>query len=397
MKILVLNSGSSSIKFKLFDDTHVKASGLVEKIGESQSKVVLNNALNNEKFQRECPVKNHEEGLQIVNELFKESGILADLNALDGCGHRVVHGGKNLNAHCLVDDYVLEEIDRVSIFAPLHNRAHLAGIKTLIKAAPNVRNVAVFDTAFHRSMPDFAYMYALPYELYEKHSIRKYGFHGTSHAFVSSKAANLLQKDKNDFNAISAHLGNGASVCAIEKGHSVDTSMGFTPLEGLIMGTRCGDLDPAILPFISHFEGLSIEQIDTLLNKKSGVYGICAYNDFRDIQDQMQKGNDKARLALDMFCYRLVKYIGAYFAVLPKTDVLIFTGGIGENDTLVRQKVCERLSHLGIVLDHELNKEKSSAARMINSNSSKVKILVVPTDEELEIARITQELVSKTL
>ncbi|EMB5524478.1 acetate kinase [Campylobacter coli] len=396
MKILVLNSGSSSVKFKFFDDKVVKASGLVEKIGEEKSKVILKNALNDETFERELPIKNHEHGLQIVNELFKESGILEDLNALDGCGHRIVHGGRNLSEHCLVDDYVLKEIDRVSIFAPLHNPAHLAGIKTMIKAAPSVANAAIFDTAFHRTMPDFAYMYALPYDFYDKHNIRRYGFHGTSHAFVSARAAQLLGKNKEDLNAISAHLGNGASVCAIEGGKSIDTSMGFTPLEGLVMGTRCGDLDPAILPFISHLKGLTIEEIDTLLNKKSGLYGICGSNDFRDIGVKIEQGDDRARLAFDMFCYRLLKYIGAYFTVLPRTDAIIFTGGIGENAALVRQKVCERLSHLGVELDIELNNKKASCERMISTANSKVKIFIVPTDEELEIARITEELINKS-
>ncbi|EOH7147263.1 acetate kinase [Campylobacter coli] len=396
MKILVLNSGSSSIKFKFFDDKVVKASGLVEKIGEEKSKVILKNALNDEKFERELPIKNHEHGLQIVNELFKESGILEDLNALDGCGHRIVHGGRNLSEHCLVDDYVLKEIDRVSIFAPLHNPAHLAGIKTMMKAAPNVKNTVIFDTAFHRTMPDFAYMYALPYDFYDKHNIRRYGFHGTSHAFVSARAAKLLGKDIEDLNAISAHLGNGASVCAIEGGKSVDTSMGFTPLEGLVMGTRCGDLDPAILPFISNLKGLTIEEIDTLLNKKSGLYGICGFNDFRDIGVKIEQGDDKARLAFDMFCYRLLKYIGAYFTVLPRTDAIIFTGGIGENAALVRQKVCEKLSHLGIELDTELNNEKTSCERVISTANSKVKIFIIPTDEELEIARVTEELINKS-
>lgn len=396
MKILVLNSGSSSIKFKFFDDNIVKASGLVEKIGEQNSKVMLKNTLNDEKFERELAIKDHEQGLKIVNELFKESGILEDLNALDGCGHRIVHGGRNLSEHCLVDDYVLKEIDRVSIFAPLHNPAHLAGIKTMIKAAPKVPNVAIFDTAFHRTMPDFAYMYALPYEYYDEHNIRRYGFHGTSHAFVSARAAKLLAKDKNDLNAISAHLGNGASVCAIEKGKSVDTSMGFTPLEGLVMGTRCGDLDPAILPFISNLKGLSIEEIDTLMNKKSGLYGICGFNDFRDIEAQIEKGDDKARLAFDMFCYRLVKYIGSYFAILPKTDAIIFTGGIGENDALVRKKVCEKLIHLGVELDVESNMQRNLGERMINTPNSKIKVFIIPTDEELEIARITEELINKS-
>ncbi|MBK1971147.1 acetate kinase [Campylobacter sp. TTU_617] len=395
MKILVLNSGSSSIKFKLFDNEVVKASGLIEKIGENGSRVELKNTLTGEEFEKKVNIKNHEEGLKITNELFKESGILTDLSELDGCGHRIVHGGKELSEHCLIDDKVLEQIDKVSIFAPLHNPANLAGIKTMIKAAPNVKNVAVFDTAFHSQMPEFASMYALPYEYYEKYNIKKYGFHGTSHAYVSKKAALFLNKDYNNFNAISAHLGNGASVCAIENGKSVDTSMGFTPLEGLIMGTRCGDIDAAILPFIAQTQNLSMQEIDTLVNKKSGVYGICGFNDFRDIENQIEKGDKKAKLALDMFCYRLVKYIGSYLAVLPRTDALIFTGGIGENGNLVRKLVCQKLLHLGFELDEKLNDERSKKEREINKNSSKIKILVVPTDEELEITKITQKLIAK--
>ncbi|MGH2305813.1 acetate kinase [Campylobacter taeniopygiae] len=393
MKVLVLNSGSSSIKFKFFDDKVVKASGLIEKIGEETSKVVLKNTLNDEKFERDIAIKDHEHGLQVLNELFKESGILEDLKVLDGCGHRIVHGGKTLTKHCLIDDHVLNEIDRVSVFAPLHNPAHLAGIKTMIKAAPNVPNVAVFDTAFHQTMPDYAYMYALPYEFYDKDGIRRYGFHGTSHAYVSSKAANLL--GKSSVNVISAHLGNGASVCAVENGKSIDTSMGFTPLEGLVMGTRCGDMDPAIIPFISKARGLSIDEIDNLMNKKSGVYGICGYNDFRDIESRVEKGEEKARLAFDMFCYRLVKYIGAYLAVLPGTDGIIFTGGIGENSSLVRQKVCEKLAHLGIELDLNLNSQRMSTERIISTANSKIKVCIIPTDEEFEIARVTEELVNK--
>ncbi|MBZ7954157.1 acetate kinase [Campylobacter sp. W0018] len=393
MKVLVLNSGSSSIKFKFFDDKVVKASGLIEKIGEETSKVVLKNTLNDEKFERDIAIKDHEHGLQVLNELFKESGILEDLKVLNGCGHRIVHGGKTLTKHCLIDDHVLNEIDRVSVFAPLHNPAHLAGIKTMIKAAPNVPNVAVFDTAFHQTMPDYAYMYALPYEFYDKDGIRRYGFHGTSHAYVSSKAANLL--GKSSVNVISAHLGNGASVCAVENGKSIDTSMGFTPLEGLVMGTRCGDMDPAIIPFISKARGLSIDEIDNLMNKKSGVYGICGYNDFRDIESRVEKGEEKARLAFDMFCYRLVKYIGAYLAVLPGTDGIIFTGGIGENSSLVRQKVCEKLAHLGIELDLNLNSQRMSTERIISTANSKIKVCIIPTDEEFEIARVTEELVNK--
>ncbi|MEB2807747.1 acetate kinase [Campylobacter upsaliensis] len=393
MKILVLNSGSSSIKFKLFDNKIVLASGLVEKIGNNQSKIELKNAKTGTKMRRDTHIGNHEKGLQLVEELFNESGILKDLNELDGCGHRIVHGGKNLTEHCLVNDFVLEEIDRVSTIAPLHNPAHLAGIKTMLKAAPKVPNATIFDTAFHKSMPDYAYMYALPYDYYTEYNIRKYGFHGTSHSYVSSRAAILMQKE--NINAISAHLGNGASVCAIENGKSIDTSMGFTPLEGLMMGTRCGDIDPATLPFITKAKNLNADELDTMMNKQSGLYGVCGYNDFRDVVSEIQNGNNLARLALDMYCYRLAKYIGSYFAILPHTDALIFTAGVGENASLVRQKTCERLKHLGFELDDSLNESDKDGEREISKANSKVKIFVIPTDEELEIAKITEELIKK--
>ncbi|MDL0102323.1 acetate kinase [Campylobacter felis] len=393
MKILVLNSGSSSIKFKLFDNKIVLASGLVEKIGNNQSKIELKNAKTGTKMRRDTHIGNHEKGLQLVEELFNESGILKDLSELDGCGHRIVHGGKNLTEHCLVNDFVLEEIDRVSTIAPLHNPAHLAGIKTMLKAAPKVPNATIFDTAFHKSMPDYAYMYALPYDYYTEYNIRKYGFHGTSHSYVSSRAAILMQKE--NINAISAHLGNGASVCAIENGKSIDTSMGFTPLEGLMMGTRCGDIDPATLPFIAKAKNLNADELDTMMNKQSGLYGVCGYNDFRDVVSEIQNGNNLARLALDMYCYRLAKYIGSYFAILPHTDALIFTAGVGENASLVRQKTCERLKHLGFELDDSLNESDKDGEREISKANSKVKIFVIPTDEELEIAKITEELIKK--
>ncbi|ARE80407.1 acetate kinase [Campylobacter helveticus] len=393
MKILVLNSGSSSIKFKLFDNRVVLASGLVEKIGNNQSKIELKNAKTGTKMRRDTHIGNHEKGLQLVEELFSESGILKDLSELDGCGHRIVHGGKNLTEHCLVNDFVLEEIDRVSAIAPLHNPAHLAGIKTMLKAAPRVPNATIFDTAFHKSMPDYAYMYALPYDYYTEYNIRKYGFHGTSHSYVSSRAAALMNKEK--INAISAHLGNGASVCAIENGKSIDTSMGFTPLEGLMMGTRCGDIDPATLPFIAKAKNLNADELDTMMNKQSGLYGVCGYNDFRDIISEIQNGNNLARLALDMYCYRLAKYIGSYFAILPHTEALIFTAGVGENASVVRKMTCERLRHLGFELDEELNKKNESGEREISTPNSKVKIFIIPTDEELEIAKITEELIKK--
>lgn len=394
MKILVLNSGSSSIKFKLFEDRKATCSGLVEKIGNHQSKIELKILKTGTKMRRDTHIGDHEKGLRLVNELFEESGILKGLNDIDGCGHRVVHGGKNLTENCIIDNFVLEEIDRVSAIAPLHNPAHLAGIKTMMKTAPKVPNVAVFDTAFHKSMPDYAYMYALPYDYYTEYNIRKYGFHGTSHSYVSQRVAELMGKKNTEFNAISAHLGNGASVCAIENGKSIDTSMGFTPLEGLMMGTRCGDIDPATIPFIANAKNLSPKELDTMMNKQSGLYGVCGYNDFRDIITEIGHENKLAKLALDMYCYRLAKYIGSYFAILPRTDAVIFTAGIGENVAAVRKLTCERLKHLGIEIDNELNEQNTGEEREISTKNSKTKIFVIPTDEELEIAKITESLIS---
>ncbi|KAA6226388.1 MULTISPECIES: acetate kinase [unclassified Campylobacter] len=393
MKILVLNSGSSSIKFKLFVNQEVVASGLVEKIGNEQGKIELKNVKTQTKLRRDTYISNHEKGLKLVKELCAESGILKDFNELDGCGHRVVHGGRNLTEHCLVDGFVLEEIDRVGAIAPLHNPAHLAGIKTMIKAAPNVPNVTIFDTAFHKTIPDYAHMYALPYEYYTEYNIRKYGFHGTSHSYVSKRAAALCGKNPDEFNAISAHLGNGASICAIENGKSVDTSMGFTPLEGLMMGTRCGDIDPAILPFIANAKNLSPNELDTMMNKKSGLYGVCGYNDIRDVEKEIQSGNSLANLALNMYCYRMSKYIGSYFSILPRTDALIFTAGVGENAVNVRKMVCNRIKHLGIEIDDSLNENSTNEEREISSKNSKVKIFIIPTDEELEIAKITERII----
>lgn len=393
MKILVLNSGSSSIKFKLYDDKKAVASGLIGKIGEHSSKIELKNLVSNKQEQRDEPVPNHKAGVSIINEFLKTTGLIEDLNHLDGCGHRVVHGGKNLTKHCLIDKEILKEIRRVSVIAPLHNPAHLVGMKAMLEVAPKVPNVAVFDTAFHATLPDYAYMYALPYEFYEKEGVRKYGFHGTSHSYVSKKAAEFLGLKYTQFNAISAHLGNGASVCAIENGKSIDNSMGFTPLEGLMMGTRCGDIDPAIIAHLVRIMHLSTEELDIMMNKKSGFLGICGYNDLRDVQNQIAKGNEKAQLALNMYIYRLIKYIGAYFAILPRTDALIFTAGVGENSQLIRKLVCEKLIHLGFELDEDLNQKPQGEVAIINKANSQHKILIVPTDEELEIANITQELI----
>lgn len=395
MKILVLNSGSSSIKFKLYDDKIPVASGLVGKIGEHSSKIELNNLISKKHQHRDEPVPNHQAGVAIINEFLKKTGLVKDLNHLDGCGHRVVHGGKNLTKHCLIDKKVLKEIRRVGVIAPLHNPAHLVGMKAMLEVAPNVPNVAVFDTAFHASLPDYAYMYALPYEFFRKEGIRRYGFHGTSHSYVSKKAAEFLGTPYDKFNAISAHLGNGASVCAIENGQSIDTSMGFTPLEGLMMGTRCGDIDPAIISHLVRIAHLTTEELDIVMNKRSGFLGICGHNDLRDVMTHIRKNDKKAKLALNMYVYRLIKYIGAYFAILPRTDALIFTAGVGENSHDIRHLVCEKLAHLGFELDESANANTHGEVAMINTPNSKHKILVIPTDEELEIATITQELITQ--
>ena len=395
MKILVLNSGSSSMKFKLYDDERAISSGLVDKIGESVSNVRLKNLANAQDVERQESVENHQKAVKIIEDFFHESGILGSLAELDGCGHRVVHGGQNLTKPCLIDDGVLAEIERVAVIAPLHNPAHLVGMRAMLKVAPKVPNVAVFDTAFHATLPDFAYMYALPYELYEKQGIRKYGFHGTSHEFVSKKAAEFLGFKPSEFNAITLHLGNGASVCAVENGKSIDTSMGLTPLEGLMMGTRCGDIDPAVVPHLIRSLNLNAAELDTLMNKKSGFLGICGHNDLRDVENLANKGDKKAQLALEMFVYRLVKYIGAYFAVLPRVDALVFTAGIGENSDTIRLKVCEKLTRLGFEIDEALNKGVRGELKLISKPSSSTKILIVPTDEELEIATITEKLVAK--
>lgn len=392
MKILVLNSGSSSLKFKYYEDDQAVATGLIEKIGEHQGKSNLYNLRANTTMTLDEPVPNHQRGVEIIEAFFKKENLLKQLGDIDGCGHRVVHGGKNLTKPCIIDNEVLKEIRRVSVIAPLHNPAHLIGIKAMLEAAPKVPNVAVFDTAYHSTLPDYAYMYALPYNLYEEEGIRKYGFHGTSHSYVSKKAAQFLGLKYENFNAITAHLGNGASVCAIENGRSVDTSMGLTPLEGLMMGTRCGDMDPAVISHLVRILHYTTEELDVIMNKKSGFLGVCGYNDLRDVENEIQKGDKKAALAKQMYVYRLTKYIASYFGVLPRVDALIFTAGVGENADGIRALVCERLAHLGFELDEAVNKATKSKLSLISKASSKVKILVVPTDEEFEIASITKEL-----
>jgi len=360
MKIAVINSGSSSIKFQLFemDEEKVLASVMVEKIGEFSSITTLK--YEDKKVVITSIIKNHHDGLENIMNLLKENNILDNFSTLDAIGHRVVHGGEEFSKSTIIDEKVISKIKELIPLAPLHNPANLEGIVQSRKKAPFVKQIAVFDTAFHSSMPEVAYMYALPYEMYEKYKIRRYGFHGTSHSFVTKQTAKELKIDVYKLNIITLHLGNGASVCAIENGRSIDTSMGFTPLEGLVMGSRSGDIDPAIVIYMQRELGLSFDEVDSLLNKKSGLIGICEENDVRVLLESKDK---KAKLALDMMIRRIKKYIGSYMALLGKVDAIVFTGGIGENSDYIREKALE------------------------NINLNGAKVLVIKTDEELEIAR----------
>lgn len=395
MKILVLNSGSSSIKFQLFNmrDNGVIASGLIEKIGENSSYAKLKDVTSDKIYEENLAIKDHHEGLEVMSRLFVASNILHDLSELDGIGHRIVHGGESFSESALVDNEVIAKIERNSVLAPLHNPGHLAGIKNAMKeSGEKVPHVVVFDTVFHQTLPEYAYRYALPYDLCKRLHIRRYGFHGTSHHYVSKEAAKMLGVEYDKFNAISLHLGNGASVCAIKGGKSVDTSMGLSPLEGLIMGTRSGDIDPAIITYLLNLGEIKPDEIDGFLNKKSGLLGICGSNDMREVVAKMER-DERARLAFEMFCYRIKKYIGAYYAVLGRVDAVIFTGGIGENAPYSREKICGELGALGISIDHELNFAKASGARCVSAKGASVKTLIVPTNEELEIALETKRVI----
>lgn len=381
-KILVLNAGSSSLKFQLFFDEESVASGLVEQIGESNSRAKIK--FDGKELEHKGGINNHEDGLKVVRDLFAKSTLLTDFSELAVVGHRVVHGGDKFIKATLVDGECLKTLEELSKLAPLHNPANISGIKTIMNLAPSVKNVAVFDTAFHQTMPEIAYRYAIAEQYYYEDGVRRYGFHGTSHEYVTREAEKFL--GENNINAITAHLGNGASISAIKDGKCVDTSMGLTPLEGLMMGTRSGDIDAGALFYLAYNKGLSVAELDKLCNKQSGLLGICGVNDMREIEEKMQNGDEKAKLAFDMFCYRIAKYIGSYLAVTP-AKALIFTAGIGENDDLMRAAVCKQLSHLGFVIDEEKNAKREKVARNIAKAESKFAILVIPTDEELSIAK----------
>jgi acetate kinase len=394
MKILVLNSGSSSIKYRLFDMPAgtVLASGVLEQIGETQSR--LTHLTRNSKGEMQEIVKtdavvDHQAGFQLIGTILGDSGALQDMSELAGMGHRVVHGGEEFKEPTLINETVINTLRRLIPLAPLHNPANLLGIEVALQSAPQVPQVAVFDTAFHQSIPVHAFRYAIPQELYEAHHVRRYGFHGTSHHYVAKQAARLMDRPLNSLNLITLHLGNGASAAAIKNGISIDTSMGMTPLEGLIMGTRSGDIDPAIIFYLKRKTDLARDEVEALLNRDSGLKGICGVNDMRQIEELAQTGNSRARLAIEMVCYRIQKYIGAYYAVLGRLDALIFTAGIGEKSTWIRAGSCRGLTHLGIELDPEKNKRRSKDAFEIQTADSAVKVLVIPTNEELEIAEQT--------
>ena len=400
MKIMVINTGSSSIKYQIFDmqDRSVLSSGLVEKIGEPDGHLTHQTRAAGGRFETTeygLPVADHEAGLHLVNATLKATGALTDMAELAGIGHRVVHGGVRFSKPTLIDTEVVGIIGFLIPLAPLHTPANLTGIKVTLALAPQVPQVAVFDTAFHQSLPPHAFRYALPRELYEQYFIRRYGFHGTSHFYVAKHAAGMLKRPLEDLSLITLHLGNGASAAAIQYGKSIDTSMGLTPLEGLIMGTRCGDLDPAIVFYLARETGRSLEDIDDLFNKDSGLRGICGANDMREIHRLAQDGDPDARLAIDMYVYRLRKYIGSYMAALGRLDALVFTGGIGENAAFIRAAVCRDMALFGIGIDLAQNDAPSREAREIQDDTSRVKILVIPTNEELEIAEQTKLLLSE--
>lgn len=397
MNILVLNCGSSSVKYKLIDvdKKETLAEGGVEKIGLHDSFLKFKLADGGKKVIEES-IPDHKKAINDILNLLTDSkyGCIKSLKEIDAVGHRVVHGGEKFNKSVRIDDEVIAKIKECYDVAPLHNPANMTGIDAVSEILPDVPQVAVFDTAFHQTMPKEAYMYALPYELYEKYAIRRYGFHGTSHRYVSKRVCEFLGVPYEKQRIITCHIGNGGSITAIKDGKSIDTSMGLTPVEGLMMGTRVGDVDPGALTFIMDKECLDTKALSTLINKKSGVSGVSGISsDMRDIDAAIAEGNERAKLALDMYIYRIVKYIGAYAAVLNGVDVIVFTGGVGENQQPLRQAVCNHLTYLGVKIDEQINAGSRGEEKVISASDSKVKIVVIPTDEELMIAQDTEDIV----
>ncbi|KRE54422.1 acetate/propionate family kinase [Paenibacillus sp. Soil522] len=399
MKVLVINAGSSSLKYQLYDmrDESVLASGRVERIGMDSS-IVTHEPVDKPEVRNVSEILDHVTAVKRVVEMLThpEYGAISHLNEIEAVGHRVVHGGEVFSSSVLVTQEVKLEIRRLFDLAPLHNPAHMMGITAVESNLPDVPQAVVFDTAFHQTMPNTSYLYPIPTVLYRRHKIRRYGFHGTSHSYVSAQAAEYLKKPLESIKMITCHIGNGASCAAILNGKSFDTSMGMTPLEGLMMGTRSGDIDPAIVPFVMNKEELTLNEVNSMLNKHSGMLAISGISsDMREVTEAMLDGDKNAKLAFDMYTYRVKKYIGAYTAAMNGVDTIVFTAGVGENSVALRKAICEGISFLGIELDEERNAERRKDAREITTDSSRVKVLVVPTNEELLIARDTYNLVKQ--
>ena len=395
MKILVINCGSSSLKYQLFDmdNEEVLVKGLVERIGIDGSR--LKQEKGDDEYIIEEDMKDHTEAVKHVFDAItdKENGVIADLSEIDAVGHRFVHGGEKITKSVVIDDQVKEAVKEYSKFAPLHNPANMMGLEACEKLLPNVKNVAVFDTAFHQSMPEENFLYGIDYKYYEDQAVRKYGFHGTSHDFITQKTAEVLEKDQKDLNMISCHLGNGSSICAIKNGKSFDTTMGLTPLEGLVMGTRSGDLDPTVITFLMNEYGYDTKKMDNVLNKESGVLGVSGVSsDFRDLEDAAKDGNERADIALKMFANRAKRYIAGYMAEVGNVEAIVFTGGIGENSITMREDIMNGFEQFGIKIDPEKNNVRGGC-HLVSTDDSKVKVFVIATNEELMIARDTKKLV----
>jgi acetate kinase len=399
MKILVLNCGSSSIKYKLFDmlTKEVLGQGGVEKVGMKGS-FLKHERQDGQKVMLEGEILEHQVGIEYILGVLtsKEHGAIKSLDEINAVGHRVVHGGEKFNTSVLINDEVIKKMEECIEMAPLHNPPNLAGIRAISELMPNIPQVGVFDTAFHQTMPNYAYMYAIPYSLYTKYGIRRYGFHGTSHRFVSMRAAEYLGLDPNNSRIITCHIGNGGSISAIKNGKSVDTSMGFTPIEGLMMGTRCGDIDMGAVGFIMDKEMIGTSAASALFNKHSGMLGITGVSsDMRDVWSAVAEGNERAKLGVEMYVYRIKKYIGSYMAALGGADAIVFTGGVGENDDDVRRLVCENMEYCGLLFDEEKNKGMRGKEVVLSKPESKIKVAVIPTDEEFMIASDTMGIVKK--
>lgn len=397
MKVLVINCGSSSLKYQVLDMTNesLLCKGLVERIGIDGS-AITHEKIGTDKVKKEVPMKDHKDAIEQVIAAIqdKDNGVVKSMDEIGAVGHRVVHAGEKFSKSVLITDDVVKALEECVELAPLHNPPNLLGIAACKQLMPKTPMVAVFDTAFHQTMPPESYIYAIPYEYYEKYGIRRYGFHGTSHKYVAERASRMLNVSLEDLKLITCHLGNGASVSAIKRGKCIDTSMGFTPLEGLVMGTRSGDLDPAIVSFIQEKENLSQDKVNEILNKKSGVLGISGVSsDFRDLEEAVAEGNDRAALALKVFAHKVRFYIGAYIAEMNGVDAIVFTAGVGENDVSMREIICDNLGNLGIKLDPVANKVRGKET-VISADDSKVKILMIPTNEELMIARDTYDIVT---